>query len=102
MKLIIDIPDTTYAFVKQLQWVSTGRGSCKTVQQNVINAIKTGVPYEDNINIKLDNIIDILTGKKARWLTERDEKGIFYKCSNCGALYGDKSAICHSCNASMI
>lgn len=43
MRLLIDIPDTTYAFVKELQGVIIGRGNCKTIQQTVINAIKFGV-----------------------------------------------------------
>lgn len=48
MKLIIDIPDRDYEFIKDLRAVVIGsRGNCKTIQYNVITAIKKGVPYED-------------------------------------------------------
>lgn len=47
MKLIIDIPDEDYKFIKDLQsLIIGGRGNCKTIQYNVINAIKNGTPYE--------------------------------------------------------
>lgn len=45
MKLMIDIPDEEYEFIKNLQSVVIGnRGTTKTVQYNVINAIKNGIP----------------------------------------------------------
>ena len=41
MKLIIDIPDEDYEFIKDLQSLMIGsRSNCKTIQKNVINAIK--------------------------------------------------------------
>ena len=47
MKLIIDIPDDDYKFIKDLHGlIIGGRGSCKTIQQNVINAIKNGTPVK--------------------------------------------------------
>lgn len=47
MKLIIDIDEENYKFIKDLQsLIIGGRGNCKTIQQNVINAIKNGTPYE--------------------------------------------------------
>ena len=46
MKLIIDIPDEDYKFIKDLQsLIIGGRGNCKTIQKNVINAIRNGTPY---------------------------------------------------------
>ena len=56
MKLIIDISDEDYAFVKNVQHVILGRGTSKTVQYNVINSIKNGIPYEsvDPMPIKED------------------------------------------------
>lgn len=46
MKLMIDIPDEDYEFIKNLQSVVIGnRGTTKTIQYNVINAIKNGTPY---------------------------------------------------------
>ena len=56
MKLIIDINDKDYAFIQELAHISIGRGNCKIVQQNVINAIKFGTPYED----KIEQITDLL------------------------------------------
>lgn len=47
MKLIIDIPNEDYEFIKNLQsLVISSRGTTKTIQHNVINAIKNGIPYE--------------------------------------------------------
>ena len=40
MKLLIDIPEEDYKFIKDLQSLIIGsRGSYKTIQYNVINAI---------------------------------------------------------------
>lgn len=48
MKLVIDIPDDEYKFIKDLQsLVIGGRGNCRTIQRDVINAIKKGTPYEE-------------------------------------------------------
>ena len=48
MKLIIDIPDKDYEFIKDLKSVVIGgRGTTKTIQYNVINAIKNGIPYKE-------------------------------------------------------
>ena len=45
MKLIIDIPDDDYRYIKELQsLIIGGRRNCKTIQMNVINAIKNGTP----------------------------------------------------------
>lgn len=45
MKLLIDISDEDYEFIKDLKSVVIGgRGNTKTVQHNVINAIKNGIP----------------------------------------------------------
>ena len=44
MKLIIDIDDKEYEFIKDLRSLMIGRGTCKTIQYNVINAIKNGTP----------------------------------------------------------
>ena len=46
MKLIIDISDEDYKFIKDLQsLIIGGRGNCKTIQKNVINALYNGTPY---------------------------------------------------------
>lgn len=48
MKLIIDIPEEDYKFIKDLKGLILGsRGNCKTIQMHVINAIQTSIPYEE-------------------------------------------------------
>lgn len=46
MKIVIDIPEDDYEFIKDLNAVMGGRVSCKTIQYNVINAIKNGTPVK--------------------------------------------------------
>lgn len=82
MRLLIDIPDTTYAFVKELQGVIIGRGNCKTIQQTVINAIKFGVKQPQGEWQKV--------GKYA------------CECSICGEIVcGDFMNFCPNCGADM-
>lgn len=75
MKLVIDIPDDEYKFIKDLQsLVISGRGNCKTIQYNVINAIKNGMPFVDN---------DIFTRAELEsWLYQ-------IAFNNCGNPLGD-------------
>ena len=47
MKLIIDIPEEDYKFIKDLQFYHSGRRSGKTIERNVINGIRNGTPYEE-------------------------------------------------------
>ena len=89
MKLLIDIPDTTYAFVKQLQWVGTGRGNCKTVQQTVINSIKFGVKQPQGKWI--------CTVQSSFPQYEPDE----YRCSECDGIGYKLDKFCKHCGASM-
>lgn len=56
MKLIIDIPDEDYKFIKEVQLYLSVRRSGKTIERNVINSIKNGIPYED----KIEKVIDLL------------------------------------------
>lgn len=94
MKLIIDIPAETYAFVKQLQMVSLRRGNCKTIQQTVINSIKLGVKYP-----------------QGEWIehTERITLDTYYECSNCkepwttieGTPMQNLMNFCPNCGAKM-
>ena len=44
MKLIIDIPEEDYKFIKDLQFYYSGRRSGKTIERNVINGIRNGTP----------------------------------------------------------
>ena len=45
MKLIIDISEEEYKFIKDLQFYSSGRRNGKTIEKHVINAIKNSIPY---------------------------------------------------------
>ena len=57
MKIVIDIPEEDYKFIKSLQsLIIGGRGTCKTIQKNVINAIRKGTPYGEWIKIDKDSI----------------------------------------------
>ena len=48
MKLMIDIDNNDYEFIKDLRsLIIGGRGNCKTIQYNVINAIKHGTPVSN-------------------------------------------------------
>lgn len=47
MKIVIDIPEEDYKFIKDLQFYNSGRRSGKTIERNVINGIRNGTPYED-------------------------------------------------------
>ena len=46
MKLLIDIPDNDYRFIKDIYQISGGRMVAKGTQKNVINAIKSGTPCD--------------------------------------------------------
>lgn len=47
MKLIIDIPEGDYRFIKDLPFYNSGRRNCKTIERNVINGVRNGIPYEE-------------------------------------------------------
>lgn len=57
MKLVIDIPESDYRYIKELQSLVIARGTCKTIQRDVINAIKNGTPYEERQNVDVLNKI---------------------------------------------
>ena len=76
MKIVIDIPDADYKFIKDLQTlVIGGRGNCKTIQYNVIDAIKNGTP--------IGNLITM------------------YECPNCGEIRSVPFRTCSMCGADM-
>lgn len=50
MKIVIDIPDEDYKFIKDLRFYNSGRRSGKTIEQNVINVIKKGTPIKTVTN----------------------------------------------------
>lgn len=47
MKLVIDIPEDCYRYIKELQSLIIARGTCKTIQKDVIDAIKNGTPLPE-------------------------------------------------------
>ncbi|MBR3117678.1 MAG: hypothetical protein IKF29_00410 [Oceanobacillus sp.] len=51
MKLIIDIPDKDYEFIKNAH-VIVGRRNGKEIEYNIINAIKNGTPLKGLIDEK--------------------------------------------------
>lgn len=89
MKLIIDIPDKDYEFIKDIQTLVIGsRGNCKTLQYNVITAIKNGVPYEER--------------PKGEWIMNKTSKrGRNYTCTNCEKISRNKFSFCPNCGAEM-
>ena len=98
MKLIIDIPDGDYRYIKDIQSLILARGTCKTIQKDVIDAIKNGTPYEEQL--------------AGEWITNNryKRKGKkFLDCSVCH--YGEKGDVmcevsktpnyCPNCGAKM-
>ena len=71
-KYIIEIADEEYEFIKDFQsLIIGGRGSCRTIQRNIINAIKNGTPLP-----------------QGKWIPMNpDCRGYsdYFKCSRCGA-----------------
>ena len=47
MKIVIDIPDEDYKFIKDLKFYNSGRRNGKTIEWNVINSIKEGLPIQE-------------------------------------------------------
>lgn len=76
MQLIIDIDDNDYEFIKDLQFLTIGgRGNCKTIQYNVINAVKNGKPISNDgdlisrrdLNQAINKIVDEEIGIDEKW-----------------------------------
>lgn len=103
MKLVIDIPEDCYRYIKELQSLVMARGTCKTIQKDVIDAIKNGTPYEEQ--------------PIGEWILERIyydnyhmiDNNIFY-CSICGrrvTTTASKATVavvypfCHGCGTKM-
>lgn len=71
MKLIIEIPDDEYKFIKDLQsLIIGGRGNCRTIQRDVINAIKNGKPLA---NITDEQISDAFQLAIANYWDEKSK-----------------------------
>lgn len=75
MRLVIDIPEEDYKFIKDLQYVILNRRTTKRVQYDVINAIRNGIPYElMAIPIKESQIQRKLPGCRRGECTECTDK----------------------------
>lgn len=83
MKLIIDIPDSDYKFLKDLYYFSSGRRNGKTIENNVINAIKNGIPYDDKSQDKWTPIGEGLPKEKI------DPKTNTFEGVLCTTVWGD-------------
>ena len=98
MKLIIDIPEEEYKFIKDLQFYYSGRRSGKTIENHIINAIKTGMPYEETPH-------DIPHGKWVKIFENPFTNG--YVCPFCGhkiqvtEQFLPKVTKCEACGAVM-
>jgi len=82
MKIVIDIPDEDYKFIKEVQLYLSVRRSGKTIERNVINSIKHGIPYEERPTGEWESLGFV--GKKYAWC----------RCSNCHKttkIYKDSS-----------
>ena len=64
MKLIIDIPDKDYEFIKDAQ-IILGRRNCKQIEYNMINSIKNGIPVSNITNAQIGDAIQ--TALAAYW-----------------------------------
>lgn len=76
MKLIIDIDDNDYEYIKDLRSLIIGsRDNCKTIQYNVINAIKNGKPISNtgdlisrsDLNQTINKVVDEEIGIDEKW-----------------------------------
>ena len=73
MKLIIDIPDDDYKFIKEVQLYLSARRIGKTIERNVINAIKNGKPLPNITDEQISNAFQIAIANywesKSKYLT---------------------------------
>lgn len=108
MKLIIDIPEEDYKFIKDLQFYHSGRRNGRLIEFHVINGIRNGKPYEERQRgewIKGREISRTMVGPKVQHIDYKD-----YTCSNCGLvldnlLYHHDGSLfynfCPNCGADM-
>lgn len=97
MKIVIDIPDEDYKFIKDLKFYNSGRRNGKTIEWNVINGIKNGKPYEERPQgewIKYIRCIECSVCKDKFFADDEEENCQDYEpctdlrfnfCPNCGA-----------------
>lgn len=84
MRLVIDIPDKDYEFIRDAH-ILFGRRNGKQIEYNMINAIKNGTPYENG-----------------EWITDKLHNTV---CSICGGIRRDNRFdhidFCNKCGADM-
>jgi hypothetical protein len=73
MKIVIDIPEEDYKFIKDLQFYNSGRRSGKTIERNVINAIKNGTPIKTVTNAEEAEAYPINQEDNSRMLLDKKE-----------------------------
>lgn len=87
MKLVIDIPDKDYEFIKDVH-ILFGRRNGKQIEYNMINSIKNGTPYEER--------------HKGEWIMNELHNTV---CSICGGIRRDSRfdhiEFCNRCGADM-
>ena len=69
-KIVIDIPDEDYKFIKDLQFYHSGRRSGRTIERNVINAIKKGTLIKTVTNAEEAEAYPINQEDKSRILRD--------------------------------
>jgi len=85
MKIVIDIPDEDYKFIKDLQFYHSGRRSGRTIERNVINGIKGGTPYEERPHGEWKRIIEEDNDVECPFCGFQED-GVYYNfCPSCGA-----------------
>lgn len=70
MKIVIDIPDEDYKFIKDLQFYISGRRSGRTIERNVINGIRNGTPLPNGHGRLIDADAYIDKQESCGWLDD--------------------------------
>ena len=73
MKIVIDIPDEDYKFIKDLQFYHSGRRNGNTIERHVINAIKKGTPIKTVTNAEEAEAYPINQEENSRMLPDKEE-----------------------------
>jgi len=73
-RIIIDIPDEDYKFIKELRFYNSGRRNYMAMEQRVINAIKRSKPLLDITDEQISDAFQIAIANywksKSKYLTQ--------------------------------
>lgn len=73
MKIVIDIPEEIYKFIKISHFYGSGRRNGKTIERHVINAIKQGKPLPNITDEQISDAFQIAIANywetKSKYLT---------------------------------